>query len=77
MNEETTKMRALIEYIISPENAAEALRKEPPPAKFYLIDAYNNYVFMETDNIWAARTHSAVFYKNAEVKSSLLAHKAT
>lgn len=65
----------LIEYIILPSQAAEHFRQGKCLTKFYIIDQYANYVFLDTDNLEEAVAHSKMWYHGFPVKTCLMEHK--
>lgn len=70
-------MKALVEYVILPSKAADHFSKGICLTKFYLIDPYGNYVFLDTDKLEEAVAHSKMWYHGAPVKACLTAHNRT
>lgn len=46
-----------------------------PPAKFYTIDPYGNYIFIHTNDIHEAALYCQQNYYGYPVRSSILGHK--
>lgn len=67
--------KSLIEYVILPSQAAEYFKQGKCLTKFYIIDPYANYVFLDTDSLEEAVEHSKMWYHGFPVKTCLTAHK--